>query len=183
MSLACIVLALPVASQADGAALARNCAHCHGLTGTSTSSLIPHIGGQKARYLKDVLMAFKQGKRPSLFMTRLAKGYTDQELEAVADTFAGMAWAPASQATDPGLVEQGRELAQQRCVACHGTNQQAGSENAPRIAGQWAEYLKVELDKFTRPQMRSADPGMLAALNGLGAKDLEALSHYYASQR
>jgi len=183
MSLAILALALPVASQADGTALARNCAHCHGLSGTSTSALIPHIGGQKARYLKDVLTAFKQGKRPSLFMTRLAKGYTDQELEAVADIFAGMAWAPASQATDAGLVEKGRELAQQRCIACHGNNESSGSENAPRIAGQWAEYLKVELGKFTRPQMRTADPGMLNALSGLGDKDLEALSHYYASQR
>ncbi len=175
--------AAPFAVYADAAGLARNCAHCHGLSGHSSAELIPHIAGQKEAYLKAVLLDFKQGKRPSLFMSRLAKGYTDQELDEVATHFARLPWQPGTQATDSESVARGAALAKERCVVCHGGNGAPGNGSAPVLAGQWAAYLKTELGKFIDPQMRVADPGMRTALVGLAAADFEALAQFYASQR
>lgn len=182
MMLFCSAFVLPSGALADTAALARNCAHCHGLTGTSSGNLIPNIGGQRESYLRHVLIEFKNGTRPSVFMERLAKGYTDQELAAVATYFSRMKWSPGAQTADPLLVERGKELAVERCTSCHGGLGSPGSEAAPLIAGQWAEYLRDELAKFKSPQMPRPDPGMLAAVTGLSSADIEALAHFYASQ-
>jgi sulfide dehydrogenase cytochrome subunit len=177
-----LALTLPAAAHADAAALARNCAHCHGLAGTSGGNRIPNIGGQREQYLRHVLLEFKRGNRLTLFMERLAKGYSDQELEAVATYFARLPWSPSTQATDPRLVERGAQLAEARCARCHGDSGQAGSGIIPLIAGQWVEYLQDELAKFMDPQMQTPNPGMLNAMTGLGDTDIEALAHYYASQ-
>jgi sulfide dehydrogenase cytochrome subunit len=179
-----VLLALTASSDArpDAAALARNCAACHGLTGASSGRLIPHIGGQEEGYLRRVLMGFKKGDRPTVFMERLAKGYTEQELASVAAYFARLPWSPPAQVTDPGLVDRGRTLARERCVSCHAESDDAVSEVAPLIAGQWAEYLKEELTKFTGPQMLAPDQGMVQALHGLSGADIEALAHFYASR-
>lgn len=182
LSLIYFALTLSSGALADAAALARNCANCHGLSGTSHGNLIPNIGGQRERYLRQVLMEFKNGTRPSVFMERLAKGYTDQELAAVASHFSRMEWVPSAQTTDPRLVERGKELAVERCTSCHGGLGSRGSETAPLIAGQWTEYLQDELAKFKSPQMPRPDPGMLAAVTGLSSADIEALAHFYASQ-
>lgn len=181
VSLIVVALALPSGALADAAALARNCAHCHGLTGTSSGNLIPNIGGQRESYLRHVLTEFKNGTRLSVFMERLARGYTDQELAAVATYFSRMKWSPSTQTTDPRLVERGKELAVERCTSCHGGLGSRGSETAPLIAGQWVEYLKDELAKFKSPQMPRPDPGMLAAVTGLSGAEIEALAHFYAS--
>lgn len=181
--LAALSVALSPATYADPVALARNCAHCHGVNGVSSGDLIPNISGQKEAYLKHALATYKQGKRPSLFMGRLAKGYTDQELEAVAAHYARLQWAAAEQATDARLVEKGRELAQQRCAACHSGAGVPAAESVPLIAGQWAEYLKRELTRYLNPLTPAPDPGMQNALAGLGGAEIEALAQYYASQR
>jgi sulfide dehydrogenase cytochrome subunit len=181
-SILALSLAVPVAAQADAAALARNCAHCHGVSGVSGGELIPNISGQNGAYLARALAAYKQGKRPSLFMGRLAKGYTDQELESVAMHFAQLNWTPVDQTTDRRLVETGRTLAQERCAACHRATQAAG-ESAPRLDGQWLPYLKMELERFLDPRTPAQDPGMRGALAGLGAADVEALAQFYASQK
>lgn len=181
--LAALLFTLPPAAQADAAALAHNCAGCHGQAGVSRGELIPNIAGQRETYLRRVLAEYKQGRRPSLFMGRLAKGYADQELETVAAHYARLQWTPAEQATDTQAVEKGRELAQQRCAACHGSGGASGSETAPLIAGQWVGYLKVELERFLDPKAMAPDSAMRGVLAGLDGADIEALAQYYASQR
>jgi sulfide dehydrogenase cytochrome subunit len=116
-------------------------------------------------------------------MSRLAKGYTDQELESVAAHFARLSWTPADQAMDARLVEKGRELAQARCFACHGDSAGSAGESAPYLGGQWLQYLRLELERFLDPLAPARDPGMRDALSGLGGEDIEALAQYYGSRR
>jgi sulfide dehydrogenase cytochrome subunit len=181
--LAALSVTLPPGTHADSATLARNCAHCHGVNGVSSGELIPNISGQKEAYLKHALAEYKQGKRPSLFMGRLAKGYTDQELESVAAHFAQLKWTPVEQTTDARLVEVGHKLAQERCAACHGDAGGSKSGNAPYLGGQWSQYLKLELERYLNPQTPAHDPGMKSALAGLGGADIDALAQFYAAQR
>jgi cytochrome subunit of sulfide dehydrogenase len=67
-------------------ALALSCAACHGTDGKSPGA-IPTIAGRSAKDIKDALLAFKAGTRPSTVMNRMAKGYTDPEIDALAAYF------------------------------------------------------------------------------------------------
>ncbi|MCK6451546.1 MAG: cytochrome c [Alphaproteobacteria bacterium] len=77
---------LPAAAQDKPFALALSCAACHGTDGKSPGS-IPTIGGRSAKEIKESLIAFKSGTRPSTVMKRLAEGYTDQDIDALAAYF------------------------------------------------------------------------------------------------
>lgn len=61
-----------------------NCYSCHGTDGRSRGS-IPSLAGKNAQQALLMLKKFKSGHLPSTVMTRHAKGYTDAELEALAN--------------------------------------------------------------------------------------------------
>ncbi len=69
------------------AMLANPCAGCHGTDGASPGS-IPSIKGLPSSYLISAMKAFKSEKRKATVMNRIAKGYTDEEIELMAKHFA-----------------------------------------------------------------------------------------------
>jgi cytochrome c553 len=66
--------------------LAANCANCHGTTGQSQGAL-PSLAGQQKSFIVDQMKAFREGKRAATIMHQLSKGYTDQQIELIADHF------------------------------------------------------------------------------------------------
>ena len=82
---------LPVLAQETDPHLARNlaatCANCHNTTGRSVTGM-PAIAGQPKEILARALRDFKEGKRPATVMHQHAKGYTDAQLEMIAEYFA-----------------------------------------------------------------------------------------------
>ena len=81
------VVVTPAAAPPTAAAvknMVSNCFSCHGTDGRSAGS-IPSITGISAQQALVVLQGFKSGALPSTVMTRHAKGYTDAELEAIAN--------------------------------------------------------------------------------------------------
>jgi cytochrome c553 len=71
----------------SGRYLAGTCANCHGTTGTARGAM-PSLAGQSKATLVEQMKAFRDGKRPATVMHQLAKGYTDQQIELIADYFA-----------------------------------------------------------------------------------------------
>lgn len=72
----------------DVAVLATSCANCHGPDGRSTGG-IPTLRGVAEAHLLARLQAFKAGTaKDATVMTRLAKGYDDEQLKALAQWFA-----------------------------------------------------------------------------------------------
>lgn len=70
--------------------IAQSCAACHG-TGGRLDTAIPSLAGQPAAVLSAQLLAFKRDQMPgATVMPRLARGYSDEELEAVANYFASL---------------------------------------------------------------------------------------------
>ena len=68
--------------------LAASCAQCHGTDGRAAAgSVVPSIAGMPRDHLATQLKAFKAGTRPATVMTQLAKGFTDAQLEQLADYF------------------------------------------------------------------------------------------------
>ncbi len=69
-----------------GSVLASNCANCHGTLGTAQGAM-PSLAGQQKTYIVEQMRAFRDGKRPATIMHQLAKGYTDQQVELIADFY------------------------------------------------------------------------------------------------
>jgi sulfide dehydrogenase cytochrome subunit len=87
------VLALSLAplSPAGANELAGACANCHGTDGRSQSA-IPPIAGRPEATLLAQLKAFRSDTPPpgTTIMNRLVKGYSDEQLEALAKYFANV---------------------------------------------------------------------------------------------
>ena len=80
----------PALAQGDagsGRYVAANCADCHGTNGIAKGAM-PSLAGQKREYIVEQMRAFRDGKRPATVMHQLSKGYTDAQIDAVADHFA-----------------------------------------------------------------------------------------------
>ena len=66
--------------------MAATCTYCHGTDGRSVDAVPALAGGDKANLVQQ-MQDFKTGKRPGTIMHQLAKGYTDQQIELLADYF------------------------------------------------------------------------------------------------
>lgn len=70
--------------------VAMSCAACHGTEGRFRTE-IPSLAGQPAPVMQAQLLAFKQDLMPSAtVMPRLAKGFSDEELVALAAYFSAL---------------------------------------------------------------------------------------------
>lgn len=74
-------------SDARGRDLASTCANCHG-TGGKAQGAVPAIAGQSKADLVQKMNDFRDGKRPATIMHQLAKGYTPEQIDAMAGWFA-----------------------------------------------------------------------------------------------
>ena len=92
--LTAVALCLPASAAADnhpgdGARLAAPCAGCHGTAGRPPAdSAIPGLAGRDAAELAGLLEAYRSGARASEEMGRIARGYDDAEIAALAAWFA-----------------------------------------------------------------------------------------------
>ena len=67
-----------------GRTIGSACFGCHGAGSASGAAIPPIILGAPAEYIETSLKEFRDGSRPSTIMQRIAKGYTDEEIAAVA---------------------------------------------------------------------------------------------------
>jgi cytochrome c553 len=91
IALAVSLLGLASAAFADNHVLSRNmasaCASCHGTNGNSIGGMDPLAGMPKDEMVKK-MKDFRSGAKPATVMHQLAKGYTDQQVEIIANFFA-----------------------------------------------------------------------------------------------
>ena len=72
--------------------VAANCAACHGTQGKpAPGSTLAGLAGKPKDELLTAMTQFKQGKKPATVMHQLSKGYSDEELAALADHFSKQA--------------------------------------------------------------------------------------------
>ncbi|MCC5859700.1 MAG: cytochrome C [Ectothiorhodospiraceae bacterium] len=73
------------------AMLAGSCFNCHGTDGRYGEDSIPSIAGNSREVLLAQLQAFKRDETPdTTVMNRIAKGYSEAELKALADYFSSI---------------------------------------------------------------------------------------------
>ena len=76
---------------------AASCAACHGTNGKSLGG-IASIAGVDKQQLLDKLLTYKNGTQPATVMHQHAKGYTNEQLDAIAGYFANVKPATAAPA-------------------------------------------------------------------------------------
>lgn len=66
---------------------AQGCVGCHGVRGTG-SGAIPGIAGRPAAEIAATMNAFRANERPATIMGRIARGYTEADIAAIAAYYA-----------------------------------------------------------------------------------------------
>lgn len=81
-------------AQSSGSALhtrslAATCANCHGTNGKAVQGeVMVALAGQSKDYIVTQMRAFRDGTKPATVMHQLAKGYTVEQIDAIAAYFA-----------------------------------------------------------------------------------------------
>jgi len=82
--LASIVTAVAASEPPAGAA---SCSGCHPAN-TGVQSPVPPLAGKNAAEIVAQMQAFRAGQRPATVMGRIAKGFSDAEVQAIAAWYA-----------------------------------------------------------------------------------------------
>lgn len=181
--LLCAAAASVTAAPRSGAMLSNPCAGCHGTYGHSAGEVMPSLAGMDKRYLAKAMQDYRSGARPSTIMGRIAKGYTDQEVGAIATFFSQQEWQKAPQKVDPKLAAQGKPIHQEYCESCHSDGGRSGRGETPRLAGQWQPYLYMQLRDMHDLDYQGVQPlEMRRRVQKLSQEELEALSHFYGGE-
>ncbi|MDY6945346.1 MAG: cytochrome C [Pseudomonadota bacterium] len=72
-----------VAASPPGAA---SCLGCH--SSAADDNPVPPLGGFTAEQIMTAMQAFRSGARPATVMDRVAKGFSDEEVKAIAQWYA-----------------------------------------------------------------------------------------------
>lgn len=80
-----LVLSAAEAAEAPPGALA--CSGCHA-TSSGVETDVPRIIGLTAPDMKAAMIAFRTGARPATVMDRIAKGFSEPEIDAIAAWYA-----------------------------------------------------------------------------------------------
>lgn len=163
--------------------LANTCNNCHGAQGVSAGSSMPSIGGLPEAYLKNIMLEWKTGARYSATMGRLIKGYSDEQIGALAAYFAKKPWTPVAQTTDPALVKIGQAVASKRCAGCHGDTGDAKDGETPNLNGQLARYLEMEALKYRDDSVAMPSKQMRNAAKKMSAEEVKAIAEFFAAQK
>jgi cytochrome c553 len=178
------------------AAVSQVCAACHGADGNSTAPANPKLAGQVPEYLAKQLRDFmpQSGKKPrreSAVMNGMVANLSATDVQGIASYYASQALKPAV-ALDKSLAGEGQKLWRggdptngvPACAGCHGPSGAGIPAQYPRLGGQYAEYVAVQLQAF-RSGARGNDPnGMMRGVAAhLSDAQIRALAEYVAGLR
>ena len=144
------------------------CARCHGVDGRGRGTgAFPKLAGQHAPYMRLALQAYEAGERHSGIMEPVAAGLSESEIRELADYYAGLEAAigthgttsrPAGRGDASAAIARGRDIAHRGipaqkvppCVDCHGPTDPNPRHEYPMLAGQYADYLVLQLELFKK---------------------------------
>ena len=185
------VIAMPAASFADGAAIAKEkCAACHGKDGNSDDPKVPKIAGFSAATITDMLEEYRSGDREGdkykpkdgeeTDMNEVAKSLSEEDAEAVAEYYAKQKFVPAPNKFDAKLAKKGAKVHEKRCEKCHSEGGSLADDDAAILAGQWKEYLEEQFEELSKGE-RPAPKKMMKKFKKLKEDQKKALIEFYAA--
>lgn len=169
-----------LAAPPSAAMLSNACAGCHGTVGVSAGPSMPSLAGQSKISIVESMKGFKSGERPSTIMGRLAKGYSDPEIDAMGDFFSKQKPVTPAQNLDRAKIAKGQEVHEKSCARCHVEDGKEPKDNSPIIASQWLQYLQIQMDDYASGKRKMSD-NKAEKMKPLSRDDLDAAVHFYSS--
>lgn len=183
----CLSVSAAVAQNSTEAGLGstiKSCERCHGTGGSSIVTSTPRLNGQRPNYiasrLEQLLDVSKQTPHSSYEMLQMVKGLDDSARSVIAKYFADQ---PPTQPKLDLAATAGRQIFEKgvpsrnvlACRLCHGATGE-GHAAVPRLAGQHADYLKIQLWIFSSGlrSNRLMHPNTM----DMSDDDIEALAAY-----
>jgi cytochrome c553 len=138
------------------------CSKCHGpsANGISISPIFPILAGQNSVYIDTQLKLLRQHGRDDpharAFMWGISHALTDEQIAGLAQYFSSLPAVSGRPSTNPALAAKGKEIYENgvaeprkviKCIECHGETS-AGTNTVPRLAGQHAGYLTLQLHYY-----------------------------------
>ena len=160
----------------------RDCNGCHRLDGRGAAPAIPHLAGQRERYLLAAAKAYKEGKRVHAALRNIAENMSEADTRNVAAYYASLPPVASTPGKDDQLVlpyERGKALAAP-CAKCHGEDGNSKIPGTPGLAGQQPHYFVVAVQEYLNRERKKSP--MHAMLPGLSKQDMESVALYFASQ-
>ncbi len=160
------------------------CLACHGEKGQSELENVPSLGAQPAPYTVIQLFLFREKMRVAEPMNEMAKGLSDDDLQAMADALAALPPPkPPADPGDPARLERARALAEQNhCNICHRADF-SGQESVPRLADQREDYLLKTLRDYKSGARHGYDATMAEVLQAVDDAQLVEFAYYLSHLR
>jgi cytochrome c553 len=132
------------------------CERCHGPDGRGRGNgAFPKLAGQSGAYLYAALRAYAMGTRSSGFMEGAVTALTDDMMRRLAEHYAERSAGPnlPVEGFDAAARRRGQQIAEYgvptlrlpACVFCHGPGSAPRNPFYPSLAGQYADYLGLQL--------------------------------------
>jgi len=172
------------------------CAACHAADGNSAAVANPKLAGQIYEYLHKQLGNFrsqggKKAERDNAVMAGMTANLSPADMKNIAAYYASQKLIPAS-AKDKELASLGQKIYRggnaasgvAACAGCHGPTGMGIPSQYPRISGQFAEYVELQLKAF-RAGTRANDPnGMMRGVAvRMSDREIQAVAEYVAGLR
>jgi sulfide dehydrogenase cytochrome subunit len=165
--------------------LSNTCAGCHGTNGSSMGPASPTIAGISKDFFMETMEAYKTGERISTIMSRIAKGYTEEEIKLMAGFFSKQPFISQPQEYDAKKAALGKKLHKKFCEKCHEDGGTSSEDDAGILAGQWDLYIRYSMEDFTsgnREMTKKMKKKVKLLREEHGDQGIDALIHFYISQ-
>lgn len=171
---------VPADARAGRIAAERNCQVCHGLDGRGAAPGIPHLAGQRERYLLQTLQEYTAAKRPHGSAPATLRAVSDADQRNVAAYYATLSAVSATAGQEAVPSADSGKFAAASCAKCHGEDGNSQTPGVPSLAGQPANYLLAALHQYQNGE-RSAS-AMHSTVPGTDEAQLKAVSVYFSSR-
>jgi len=171
------LIASPASAAPDaaaGKAKSQVCSACHGEAGIAVVPGVPHLAAQPPLSVFYQLVQFREQRRLGGGMEALVATLSDQDMRDIGAHYASLPAPSAGQALAEKIAVGAQISRQSFCQSCHGENLQ-GQKHVPRIAGQSADYLTVQLKNLRSGARADMDGTMGSAARALSDADIDAL--------
>lgn len=168
------------------------CGRCHRQDGTGRATgAFPSLAGQHSAYLYGSLRAFADRNRFSGIMSTIAANLSDQTMRDLAEYYERLPPRRGDASPDMPAIKRGEAIAARglpdrdvpSCADCHGPAETPKNPAYPRLAGQYARYLTLQLELFKQRRRGGSEYSNLmhVFVDRLPAGQVRDVTLYYAS--
>lgn len=169
-----------------GKGQAWSCASCHGEAGQGNLTT-PRLAGQPAQYLKKQLEDFASGLRHNESMAVVARELSADEMEKVANYYAGIDLRTTGAPTLGGDLARGKQLAEKgdwktdvpACFSCHGSLGEGVAPGFPALAGQKPDYIFAQLAAWHAGERKNSPQKLMDGIaQRMSPQDMRSVADY-----